>query len=202
MMIDRDRKRLLRQQAEARRSALPESERRVKSETICRGAIRYLAEEPALLSGGRALFVYLPFRTELDVSPLMQWGWSRGIPVAVPRTNTLSKEMEPVIISSMEEVELSGPWGIREPKAECPRLQELDQIGCIVMPGLAFDDQRRRLGYGGGYYDRFLAGFERQCLPLPVRIALAFDVQIIPEVPEEKHDYRVDVLITESVMIR
>ncbi|MGN7382112.1 5-formyltetrahydrofolate cyclo-ligase [Paenibacillus sp. SAFN-117] len=202
IMTDMDRKRRLRREAEARRSGLAESERRLKSERICQEAIRYLTEESSLLSEGRALFTYLPFRTELDVTPIIEWAWSRQIPVTAPRSNPVSKEMEPVMISSMEEVEENGPWGIREPKPDCPVWTKLDRIGCILMPGLAFDACRRRLGYGGGFYDRFLSRYGRQGLMIPVRLALAFDVQIIPEVPEEEHDYRVDVLITESAVIR
>ena len=70
-------------------------------------------------------------------------------------------------------------------------VEDLTAIGLVLVPGLAFDAQGRRLGYGGGYYDRFL---RQTAAP---RVGLTFDCLLLDEVPEEPHDVRVDVVLTE-----
>ncbi|WJH35176.1 5-formyltetrahydrofolate cyclo-ligase [Paenibacillus sp. CC-CFT747] len=143
------------------------------------------------------VFSYLSFGAEVDTYPLLEFCWRAGIPTAAPRTLSKTKEMKLHLISTREDVQ-QGIWGIPEPKPECPELPDTALIGWVVMPGLAFDPKGGRLGYGGGYYDRFLSEYARRHGSLPFLLALAFELQLVPEVPTEPHDIPVNAVVTES----
>ncbi len=99
------------------------------------------------------------------------------------------------------EDEEPGSWGIPEPKAELPEWPEkrLAEIDVAFVPGLAFDRKGGRIGYGGGFYDRLLERFEASRAK-PMLWALAYDEQIVEEVPMEPHDLRAELLIVPSGM--
>ncbi|MFN5191723.1 MAG: 5-formyltetrahydrofolate cyclo-ligase, partial [Burkholderiales bacterium] len=84
-------------------------------------------------------------------------------------------------------------WGIREPLASCAAVQ-LDIVDLLLVPGVAFDRRGHRLGYGKGYYDRLLPARR----PAALLAALAFDCQLVDEVPVSEHDVSIDLLITPS----
>ena len=90
---------------------------------------------------------------------------------------------------------------IREPRNDVPIEHDLAAISMIVVPGLAFDMDFGRLGYGGGFYDRFMQLFAARGLKRPFAVAAAFDKQLIPTVPSSWHDFRVDGIVTESMMV-
>ena len=89
-----------------------------------------------------------------------------------------------------------GYRGIPEPAAELPRVA-IEDVDWVLVPGVAFDIHGRRLGYGGGYYDRLLALLR----PGVLRVAGAFDLQVVAQVPAAPHDLIVDVIVTESRML-
>jgi 5-formyltetrahydrofolate cyclo-ligase len=92
---------------------------------------------------------------------------------------------------------IPGPLSIRQPSEDLPRLP-FDQIDAVLVPGVAFDESGARLGYGGGYYDRLLPLLRDDC----TRIGVAFDEQILEEIPAEEHDAFVDVVVTPTRVIR
>jgi 5-formyltetrahydrofolate cyclo-ligase len=107
-----------------------------------------------------------------------------------------------------------GPHGIREPaKRDPPEIQEhfLAAIDLVLVPGAAFDRHGNRLGYGLGYYDGFLKGLAERhgeagwngynCIAQPTSVALAFQVQVVPDIPTEPWDVRVPLIVTEAGMI-
>ena len=100
--------------------------------------------------------------------------------------------MKPVYLPSMESLEV-GDFGILTVRQENCQFVDFSDIDCIIVPGVAFDRQGNRLGLGGGYYDRFL-----QCVPMAKRIALAFDYQLLDNIPVESHDIKLDMIITET----
>ncbi len=97
------------------------------------------------------------------------------------------------LVGSYEDME-EGTWGIREPKFRAPAPGRLSIIKAALVPGVAFDPWLGRLGYGGGYYDRLLSGWEGE---RPLLMAAAFEVQLISRVPMEDHDFKLDKLFTE-----
>ncbi|WNQ10442.1 5-formyltetrahydrofolate cyclo-ligase [Paenibacillus aurantius] len=188
-------KKRLRREIEEKRSALPPEERSRISRIICERVAERLRESAS--SYPPVVFSYLSFGAEVDTFPLLEFCWRAGIPTAAPRTLSKTKEMKLHLLSSREDVQ-QGIWGIPEPKPECPELPDTALIGWVLMPGLAFDPKGGRLGYGGGYYDRFLSEYARRHGTLPFLLALAFELQLVPEVPTEPHDIPVHAVVTES----
>jgi 5-formyltetrahydrofolate cyclo-ligase len=99
-------------------------------------------------------------------------------------------------IKSLEEL-APGTMGIPEPQKEFLRPVRWTDIEAVMVPALAYDLNGFRLGYGGGYYDRLLSGISPEC----TKIGAAFEQQIVSEVPREKHDIKVDLIITEDRVI-
>ncbi|MCR8643590.1 5-formyltetrahydrofolate cyclo-ligase [Paenibacillus sp. N1-5-1-14] len=204
----KERKIALRKDVETLRSGLSESQRREKEQLINAGilaqceqvfasrAIHTSQQAQPVLSDG-ALFTYMPYRSEPDVTPVMEWCWERGICVLLPRVIKGTKDMQLHAVTSYNDLE-TGAWGIREPLTSLPQVNNLSSIRMILVPGLAFDKRNGRLGYGGGFYDRFVRKFNDLKLTPPRVVAGAFDAQIVDEVPMSWHDFRIDCVITES----
>lgn len=188
----------LRKQAEAVRASLSEAERAEKSALICEKAARFLEDRLAFARGRPCtLFSYVPFRTELDVTPVMEWCWELGGTVVVPKVIRDKKLMSLHVIRGNEDLE-TGKWGIREPLMSAPVWKRAADIDVMLVPGLAFDSKGGRLGYGGGYYDAFIRRCRENAGKEPFKLALAFDAQIVPEVPMDHHDFRTDAVLSEN----
>ena len=135
------------------------------------------------------LLAYVHAKREVETRLLMRCAWDDGKKVAVPRVDG-DGIMHFYYLRSLKDLE-PGAFGIMEPRADC-RICEPEE-GLLLMPGVAFDEQGHRVRYGGGYYDRYL---EKH--PHLIHIALAFEFQIFPEVPSEKHDICPDLIVTEN----
>ena len=135
------------------------------------------------------LLAYVDAKREVETRLLMRCAWDDGKKVAVPRVDG-DGIMHFYYLRSLKDLE-PGAFGIMEPRIDC-RICEPEE-GLLLMPGVAFDEQGHRVGYGGGYYDRYL---EKH--PHLIHIALAFEFQIFPEVPSEKHDICPDLIVTEN----
>ncbi|MEC0264299.1 5-formyltetrahydrofolate cyclo-ligase [Paenibacillus anseongense] len=201
----RERKIELRKDIEELRSSITAEEREEKQQRIHERMTKLCSDR--LLGAGQqeasvppTIMTYMPFRSELDVAPLMEWCWQQGIRVLVPKVVADTKTMNLHIIHAYDDLE-SGAWGIREPHSNVPIEQDLSTISMILVPGLAFDMDFGRLGYGGGFYDRFMQLFAARGLKRPFAVAAAFDKQLIPAVPSSWHDFRVDGIVTESKMV-
>lgn len=201
----RERKIELRKEMEELRSSIMSEEREEKQQRINERLKKICSDR--LLGHGQnepsappTIMSYMPFRSEPDVAPLMEWCWQQGIRVLVPKVVADTKTMNLHIITSYEDVE-SGAYGIREPRSEVPIEHDLSTLSMILVPGLAFDLDFGRLGYGGGFYDRFMQLFAARGLKRPFAVAAAFDNQLIPSVPSSWHDFRVDGIVTESKMV-
>lgn len=135
----------------------------------------------------KKVFCYVSFEEEVDTFSLIRQAFSDGKEVAVPKVN--GSEMEFYKIKSLEELQ-AGHYGILEPATN---EIEKDLEGIIIVPGLAFDFQYNRMGYGGGYYDRYLNEHPKHKL---VKIALAYEFQVVSMIETEKHDQKMDMIIT------
>jgi len=171
-----------------RRDALPEGERALLSGRI----VATILDLPTYKNGGVVL-AYASFGTELRTDVLLRRVLSDGKALLLPRVERGALRLYEVrdLAGDME----PGTWGIREPKpGRCP-LVEPGGVDFALIPGVAFDRRARRLGYGGGFYDRLLAGGMRGGTPL---VSGAFGVQILAEVPTDPHDAPVDLVVTET----
>lgn len=196
----KERKIELRTQAEAVRSAITEEERERKSRIISDKLIERLEQllGPELSVRRRpTLFTYMPIKTEVDVTPVLEACWKRQWRVVVSKVVPAYKQLKLYEVRSYADLH-QGMWGIREPVPRAKQLFDIRQIDVALVPGLAFDMNMGRLGYGGGFYDRFMQQYVRTGLPKPYIIAAAFEDQLVPEVPMGLFDFRINELITES----
>ena len=154
---------------------------------------RAIAERVAALPCFRdatAVLLYVPVATEIDVSPLMREAWRRGIPVGLPVCDPATKTM--TFRRAEPNVPLTeGAFGIPTPPKDAERIKPNEKTVC-VLPALAYDRNRVRLGYGGGYYDRFLDAFAG------ISVGVAYEKTVLDSVCAEVHDRPADVLVTES----
>jgi len=187
----------LRREGTRKRDALTLEERTLKSQVICRA----LMEDPAW-KRAEAVLTYMNFRTEVITDPLVRAALAQGKKVYAPRIldSGISGAMEFFAVTDPDALEVS-PIGIREPLKDSeerflPGLFPKEKV-IVVVPGTVFDEKRGRIGYAGGYYDRFLSEAEGL-----LTIALSFDCQIIPDVPMEDHDIRPQIIMTETRIIK
>lgn len=178
----------LRRQTLAARDSLSAEERQRKSETIT----KHLLALPEF-TGARSVFAYVSFRSEVETLSLIAHCLSRGVVVSVPLTLPAEHRLLAYAITDPNRDLAPGYCSIPEPLQTLP-LVDPTSIEVVVMPGSVFDAKGGRLGYGGGYYDRFLQAAAQQAL----RVGLAFDLQVVEAVPLESHDQPLDYLITET----
>ena len=139
------------------------------------------------------ILLYAPIKSEIDVMPIFDLAKERGKRVAFPRCNIEERTMKFHFVSSMNDLEI-GAYGIREPKENMPvyNPEETQGVAICFVPGLAFDVYGYRLGYGKGYYDKFMNVFRGST------IGVAYTSQILPSLPRGKFDKHCDALITEK----
>jgi 5-formyltetrahydrofolate cyclo-ligase len=150
------------------------------------------------VSEAAMLFIYVNFRSEVETMGLIRQCLARGKKVAVPLTNVAESRLHPFLINDPRLDLRPGYCNIPEPMAEKLSAVEPGGIETIILPGSAFDEQGGRLGYGGGYYDRFLLNDA----PLARRIGIAFEQQIVEQLPMLPHDQYLHILVTEKRIIR
>ena len=140
-----------------------------------------------------SLYASLSCNQEVRTNPIIQRAWADGKRVAVPKV--VGTEMVFIWIDSFEGLAPQGAFHILEPIEDGPVAS--DETALILMPGLAFDPQGHRVGYGGGYYDRYL-----QTHPECRTIALCYDLQIVSEIPAEAHDQKPDYVVSDTSIYR
>lgn len=134
----------------------------------------------------------LAFRSEWETRPLLEAALALGKVVGAPRVNPGKRMLETYAITDLERDLGPGFLGIDEPLPHCGPLA-LDAIDWVLVPGVAFDTQGHRIGYGGGYYDRLLPLLRSDAR----RVAGAFELQVVEQVPAAMHDLQVDAVVTE-----
>ena len=117
--------------------------------------------------------------------------------VVLPRFDTAKHEMKLMKVDHPETELIPGARNIREPDEKVCKLVPIESVDIAIVPGIAFDEKGGRIGSGEGYYDRLLPK-----LSITTRkVALAFEDQIVPQIPIESHDKPVDIIITEKRII-
>ena len=186
-----DAKRGMRAQIVAARDALAPAPRAVASEAIAAGVLAL----PSFVAA-RCVLLTLAFRSEWDTAPVFAAAFAAGKTVALPRVDNTSRMLELHAVQDIARDTRAGYRGIPEPLTDLTTVDRA-AIDWVLVPGVAFDTAGRRLGYGGGYYDRLLS----QLRPQASRVAGAFELQIVPLVPAAPHDLTVDCVVTESRVI-
>lgn len=136
------------------------------------------------------IFVYVSYDSEIDTKFLITRALREEKNIYIPRTNYETKLMEAVKIVSLENLK-EDKYGILEPKKN-ELATNLENIDLVIVPGVAFDKNGGRMGYGGGFYDRYL----NKCGKNIHKISLAYDFQVVDLIPMDEHDIKVDQIIT------
>jgi 5-formyltetrahydrofolate cyclo-ligase len=143
------------------------------------------------------LFMYVNFRSEVETLELIKRCLRQGIRVAVPLVDASAVRMIPLLIEDPDKDLAPGYYDIPEPDPQKSLRVEPSEIDAAVIPGSVFDIHGGRLGYGGGYYDRFLVNDAPQAR----RVGFAFELQLVDKVELEPHDQPLDILITEKRIV-
>ena len=174
----------LRQQIRERLRALTEEQRKAAA-SLARGRL----EAQRVWQEAKTVLFFAPLPDELDLWPLLNDTLRAGKEVFLPRFDPASKQYLAHCIKHPEADLQPGHYGIHEPGPHCPQ-RPLNRLDFVLVPGVAFDLHGRRLGRGRGYYDQILAVVRgRTC-------GVAFDEQIVAEVPVEPHDITVHCILT------
>lgn len=183
----------LRKEILAKRNMLTEAEIKTKSQAI-QDNLMTLAQ----VNSCETIFIYVSFRSEVATELLIDTLVRMGKTVVVPLTRVKEKRLDAIHITNRLTDLVPGYCNIPEPKEELAvtKLVQPADIETILLPGSVFDERGGRFGYGGGYYDRFLAN-----VPGATRIGLAFELQMIEKAPLQDHDEILDLVVTESRIV-
>ncbi len=186
----RTRKNEIRAQYKAQRAELSEEERAARDNRICELFLSSITYRYA-----KVILMYAPFGGEIDIMPIAVKALADGKTVAFPRCNKEDSTMEYHVIGSLDDLTV-GTFGIREPSETAPvryadDYSAEDHPVCLI-PGLVFDRAGYRVGYGRGFYDRYLTSFPG------VRVGIVYADCVLGEIPRGRFDLAVDVLVTDK----
>jgi 5-formyltetrahydrofolate cyclo-ligase len=180
-----ERKQELRAELTARRARLGAEERAAHALAIA----ERIDALPAFRDAG-TVALYAAMGAEVDATRITGAALVRGARVVFPRAVPGSRRLAFARCDPADLVR--GPFGAAEPPPGAPEV-DLAEIGCVVLPGVAFSLDGIRLGRGGGHYDATLAA-----MPRAARVGVAFELQLVPALPREPHDASLDALVTEA----
>lgn len=180
-------KKALRASIIAQRDSLDAALRREYSQLIAERVLA-LPEYRA----ARVVAAYASFGSELDTGVFLRDALATGKQLLLPRINRAARRLELRRAGNLDADLVAGVWGICEPAGTCPEVPAR-QVEFMLMPGVAFTMRGERLGYGGGFYDRLLT----QVSPQTWRVAGAFDLQVVDDLPADAGDQRVHRIVTE-----
>ncbi len=182
----------IREECLRKRDRIPEPVRSVKSRMIK----ETLFSLPEFISS-RTVLLYASFRSEVDTSAMIKGSIESGKRVLLPKVDRENRRLLLYEIKDIGEL-APGFRGIPEPSLTEERVVSPGEIDVVVIPGAGYDDAGNRVGYGGGYYDRFLSQTEKKLFVA----APAFEEQIADMIPAEEHDVKVDIIVTDRRIIR
>jgi 5-formyltetrahydrofolate cyclo-ligase len=145
----------------------------------------------------RIVMVFLDFGSEVATAFVVERALAEGRTVAVPKTEVAERGLVVSVLADYPGDLAPGTWGIPEPRPGCLRPLPPDQVDLVLVPGVAFDPEGNRLGYGGGFYDRFLPLLR----PGTPTVAPAFELQVVERVETGVYDIPVDLVVTEERVI-
>jgi 5-formyltetrahydrofolate cyclo-ligase len=175
-----EKKKELRAQMNAKRLGLNKAWKAKYDNWVCHALWQIIQ-----LNNAKSVHTFLPMGNEINIYPLIEVMLKEGIIVVCPKT-LKNRKMQNLVLNSIDELE-EGLFGTRHPKNE--EIFE-GNYNIIIVPGLAFDSNKNRLGYGGGYYDSFIAEN-----PEALRIGIFYPFQLLSKIPVEEHDAKLDEVL-------
>jgi 5-formyltetrahydrofolate cyclo-ligase len=194
--MNTDKNRLQRQKSELRSKIrmalknLPQGKIASASAQIC----TRLEEQPFFQTAATILF-FAPLRGETDTWPLLEGMLSTGKTAALPRFDPAEQSYVACRVQNLRTEIVAGQFGVREPSPSCVEIS-FGRLDLILVPGVAFDLRGNRLGRGKGFYDRLLAEIRG------IKCGVAFDEQLVDEVPAENLDVPVDFILTPTRCVK
>ena len=170
-------KKHLRETMLSKRNDMSRQERNANSKKICDQLWKIILEKKI-----KVIHSYLPMGSEINVLPLLQKAIDQNITVVAPKT-LKKRQLQNLIVTDLKNME-AGVFNTYHPKDAAEFIGEYD---LIIVAGLAFDKNNFRVGYGGGYYDTFLAD-----QPNAFKVGVCFPFQMVDSVPVEKHDIQLN----------
>ena len=165
---------------------MTDQEHRDRSASICHELRKLITDQHQIIA------VFMPLHDEPDIGPFIRECLATQKSICTPKWNRPDLTFE--IIRSFDDLERDPKTGILQPKAEIPS-SDPSQITHVLVPGRAFTRLGGRLGRGGGAYDRWINA-QRKRNPATVFIGICFKCQIVDDLPMEKHDEKVDEVVT------
>lgn len=187
-------KKELRKKTKAARDAVPKEIRRKKS-----GSIIKMILETSWFHDAKNILVYSAIGSEVTLDILYPLAWEKNKQLFFPKVN--GKQMDFYKIHSQKQL-TAGAFSVMEPDTGHYPLKRFDadifvqEQSVMLLPGVAFSPDGYRIGYGGGYYDRFLAMHQNL-----YTVGIAYHEQMVEKIPAEVHDYRLDEIITDKECI-
>ena len=186
-------KQTLKQQIFEKRNSLPKEEIREKSIKI-KNNLFSLKE----FNVAKNIMLYVSFNTEADTQKIIKELLNKKEKtIVVPYVTKGDFKLHLSELKSFNELK-PKTFGILEPREMYIREFNPDKLDLVIVPGIAFDKKGHRIGYGYGYYDRFLKTIKKKA----VKIGLAFDFQLIESIPEEEHDVPMNIVVTDKEILR
>ena len=156
--------------------------------------VKKVLQEPYIIEAN-TIGVTISNKPQVDTFLLIEELWQLGKKVAVPKCHPKTREMSFYAIDSFAQLE-TVYMHLREPIPERCEFVDANEMDVILVPGVVFDRYGYRIGYGGGYYDRYVLNYKKGKL-----LSMLFDEQIMDRVPTEEHDCPVDIIVTPSKRI-
>ncbi len=142
------------------------------------------------IKASKYILLYYPHKNEVNTLPIIKHLLKEKGFILLPKVQ--GKDIIPILVKDLSQLK-SGYAGIKEPEGETVSPEKID---IVIVPGVAFDKKGHRLGYGKGYYDRFLSKTKAK------KIGLAYDFQIVEELPAEEHDVPLSLIVTPTQIIQ
>ena len=182
-----DDKKTIRKIIQAARDRIPLKERLKKTKQIAEKFIQTDEYRRA-----KTILIYYPFRSELDTTIIIKKACKDNKNIILPRV--FGKDLNLYLVENLKTQLKKGSYSIMEPVISLCKPVIISDIDLAVIPGVCFDKDLNRIGYGGGFYDRLLPKLNKDV----IKVALCFEMQIIDRIPVSESDVKVDKIITES----
>lgn len=139
------------------------------------------------------IMLYYSFKNEVSTEKYILKLLNNDFNVILPYSKVSTRSIIPYLIKNLKEDLSKSSFGILEPNININSVFPIDKIEVVVIPGIAFDIQGNRMGFGAGFYDRFLIKNENM-----IKIAICYDFQLLNSIPNEPHDVKMDIIITDE----
>ncbi|MCL4386464.1 MAG: 5-formyltetrahydrofolate cyclo-ligase [Actinobacteria bacterium] len=180
-------KKIIRKKIQEARNQLSLKEHELKSRIITKKLLK-----TGEYKSSQTIFIYYPFRSEIDTKGIIKDALKKGKKIIMPKI--AGSQLKVFYVSNLKNDLKTGSFGIMEPDVLKCGEAKFDEIDLAIVPGLCFDLNFNRIGYGGGYYDKISEMLRKDVK----KIALAFDLQMVKNVPCCPYDKKINIIITES----